>query len=52
VKTDRYEHTLTVYQGIAYGFLLYTPEPSTLLMLGSGVLAFGSVLRRRLANSN
>ena len=50
VKIDRTNHTLTVYQGVAYGFQLYvTPEPGTLLMLGSGVLWIGASLRRRLA---
>lgn len=45
VKIDRVHDTLTVYQGVAYGFQLSeAPEPCTLFLTGSGVLF---VIRRR-----
>jgi hypothetical protein len=33
----------------AYGSIVFTPEPSSLLFLGTGLLAIGTIMRRRIA---
>jgi hypothetical protein len=48
-------NTTVEYQGVpqpqyAYVDVYDTPEPSTLLMLGSGLLGIGGLLRKRLRN--
>jgi hypothetical protein len=49
VKIDRVHDTLTVYQGVAYGFQLSeAPEPSTLILFGSSLFGVIGLLRKRL----
>ena len=46
--TDPDAPTLTVYDGISYGFQNYvSPEPGTFLLLGGGFAALLALRRRR-----
>ena len=46
---DPTDKTLTVYDGVSYGFQNYVPEPSALVLLAGNLLVLMLVLRRRRA---
>jgi len=48
VTLDAAENTLTVYQGVSYGWDIYcVPEPSPLVLLGIGAVSLFAYARRR-----
>jgi hypothetical protein len=45
-------HTTTFPAGEIRGFLVATPEPTTMLLLGTGLASFGAMVRRRSKDKN